>query len=64
MEGRTPRLRAISHGMNLLARQAQRRNSTTTSVRGADFAAQPYCVAEYVEPTPEVTDGHDAHAKV
>ena len=29
---------------------------------GADFEAQPYCVAEYVGPTPEVTHGHDAHA--
>ena len=29
---------------------------------GADFEAQPYCVAEYVGPTPEVTYGHDAHA--
>ena len=29
---------------------------------GADFAAQPFCVAEYVGPTPEVTYGHDAHA--
>ena len=28
---------------------------------GADFAAQPFCVAEYVEPTPEVTYGHVAH---
>ena len=28
---------------------------------GADFAALPFCVAEYVEPTPEVTYGHDAH---
>ena len=25
---------------------------------GTDFAAQPFCVAEYVEPTPEVTYGH------
>ena len=28
---------------------------------GADFAAQPFCVAEYVEPTPEVTYGHVDH---
>ena len=28
---------------------------------GADFAAQPFCVEEYVEPTPEVTYGHVAH---
>ena len=28
---------------------------------GADFVAQPFCVAEYVEPTPEVTYGHVAH---
>ena len=31
--GCTLRFRAVSHGMKLLARQAQRRNSTTTSVR-------------------------------
>ena len=31
-------------------------------ISGADWAAQPYCVAEYVGPTPEVTYGHDAHA--
>ena len=30
-------------------------------ISGADFAAQPSCVAEYVEPTPEVTYGHVAH---
>ena len=28
---------------------------------GGDFAAQPYCVAEYVGPTREVTKRHDAH---
>ena len=28
---------------------------------GVDFAAQPFCVAEYVETTPEVTYGHVAH---
>ena len=51
--GPYPRLRAISHGMKLLTRQTQRRDSTTPSVREQISQHSPSVSQSNVGPTPE-----------
>ena len=51
MESRSLRFRAVSHGMKLLARKAQRRNSATTSVR-EEISQHSPTLSRSVGPTP------------